>query len=116
MSREQRSTWARATSLAAAGGIIALLSLGAVGRAAEDAPAKLCDAYSGMPTSDIPHAGMVWIAGGRFTMGDDEERPEERAAHEVTLEGFWIDRHEVTNALLLIDARPFRSRKQAIFS
>ena len=41
---------------------------------------------------------MVWIEGGRFTMGDDEERPEERAAHEVTVKGFWIDRHEVTNA------------------
>ena len=41
---------------------------------------------------------MVWIAGGTFTMGDDDERPEERAAHEVTVAGFWIDRHEVTNA------------------
>ena len=41
---------------------------------------------------------MVWIEGGSFTMGDDDERPEERAAHEVTVEGFWIDRHEVTNA------------------
>ena len=41
---------------------------------------------------------MVWIAGGTFTMGADEERPEERAAHEVSVGGFWIDRHEVTNA------------------
>jgi formylglycine-generating enzyme required for sulfatase activity len=41
---------------------------------------------------------MVWIEGGSFTMGDEDERPEERAAHEVTVGGFWIDRHEVTNA------------------
>ena len=61
-------------------------------------PAALCDPYPGLPEGDGPHAGMVWIEGGTFTMGDDEERPEERAAHEVTVGGFWIDRHEVTNA------------------
>ena len=44
------------------------------------------------------HLGMVWIEGDAFTMGSDEHHPEERAPHEVTLEGFWIDRHEVTNA------------------
>ena len=38
----------------------------------------------GVPAGDGPHAGMVWIEGGSFTMGDDDERPEERAAHEVT--------------------------------
>jgi formylglycine-generating enzyme required for sulfatase activity len=41
---------------------------------------------------------MVWVKGGRFTMGSDEHHPEERAPHEVTVDGFWIDRHEVTNA------------------
>ena len=41
---------------------------------------------------------MVWIAGGKFTMGSDDERPEERAAHQVSVGAFWIDRHEVTNA------------------
>lgn len=45
-----------------------------------------------------PTAGMVWIPGGSFTMGEDDERPEERPAHRVTVKGFWIDRHEVTNA------------------
>lgn len=45
-----------------------------------------------------PTAGMVWIPGGGFTMGEDDERPEERPAHRVTVKGFWIDRHEVTNA------------------
>jgi formylglycine-generating enzyme required for sulfatase activity len=42
--------------------------------------------------------GMVWIPGGAFAMGDDRERPEERPVRRVTLHGFWIDRHEVTNA------------------
>jgi formylglycine-generating enzyme required for sulfatase activity len=41
---------------------------------------------------------MVWIPGGAFTMGEDRERPEERPVRRVALRGFWIDRHEVTNA------------------
>ena len=61
-------------------------------------PAALCKDYAGLPEGDGPHAGMVWIEGGSFAMGDDDERPEERAVHEVTVGGFWIDRHEVTNA------------------
>ncbi len=39
--------------------------------------------------------GEVWIEGGGFVMGDDRERPEKRPAHEVTVDGFWIDTHEV---------------------
>lgn len=44
--------------------------------------------------------GMVYVSGGSFLMGnsadtgDDDERP----AHSVCLAGFYIDRHEVTNA------------------
>jgi formylglycine-generating enzyme required for sulfatase activity len=43
---------------------------------------------------------MVWIPGGEFTMGTDSDwaRPEEKPAHRVRVEGFWIDRTEVTNA------------------
>ena len=59
---------------------------------------RLCDGYAGLPASSDRMAGAVWIEGQSFTMGDDDERPEERAAHEVAVPGFWIDRHEVTNA------------------
>ena len=65
---------------------------------AAQAQERRCDAYAGLPEDTGPAAGMVWIAGGHFIMGDDEERPEERSAHPVTVSGFWIDRHEVTNA------------------
>jgi formylglycine-generating enzyme required for sulfatase activity len=41
---------------------------------------------------------MVWIAGGAFVMGSNQHYPEERPAHEVALDGFWIDEHTVTNA------------------
>jgi len=43
------------------------------------------------------HAGMVWIPGGNFLMGSDDHHPEEAPARQVTVDGFWIDRHPVTN-------------------
>src|SRR6185295_17151015 len=43
-------------------------------------------------------AGMVWIAGGQFQMGSDHHYPEEAPAHEVSVNGFWIERCPVTNA------------------
>ena len=51
------------------------------------------------PMGQIP-AGMVWIAGGRFQMGtnDPDSWPEERPAHPVQVDGFWMDETEVTNA------------------
>jgi formylglycine-generating enzyme len=41
---------------------------------------------------------MVEIPGGTFRMGSDRFYPEERPVREVSVEGFWIDRHPVTVA------------------
>jgi len=41
---------------------------------------------------------MVWIPGGTFAMGSDDGPPDESPAHSVTLDGFWMDHTEVTNA------------------
>ena len=51
------------------------------------------------PPSDAP-LGMIWIPGGEFTMGTDDPDSslEERPAHRVKLDGFWMDEHDVTNA------------------
>jgi sulfatase modifying factor 1 len=45
-------------------------------------------------------SSMVWIPGGEFTMGTDEAEsyPQERPAHRVRVDGFWMDATEVTNA------------------
>jgi formylglycine-generating enzyme required for sulfatase activity len=45
-------------------------------------------------------AGMVWIPGGDFTMGTDSELgwPDEKPAHRVRVNGFWMDETDVTNA------------------
>jgi formylglycine-generating enzyme required for sulfatase activity len=42
---------------------------------------------------------MVWIGGGEFVMGTDEQEayPAERPAHQVRVDGFWMDETEVTN-------------------
>jgi len=40
----------------------------------------------------------VWIEGGTFLMGSDEFYPEERPAHPVHVDGFWMDAHPVTAA------------------
>jgi formylglycine-generating enzyme required for sulfatase activity len=41
---------------------------------------------------------MTRITGGSFLMGSDQFYPEERPVHEVTVDGFWIDEHQVTVA------------------
>jgi len=51
-----------------------------------------------MTTPSSAPAAMVWIPGGTFLMGSDDHYPEEAPAHHVTVDGFWIDRHTVTNA------------------
>ena len=40
---------------------------------------------------------MVRIQGGTFRMGSDHHYPEERPAHRVTVDSFWIDPTPVTN-------------------
>jgi formylglycine-generating enzyme len=46
--------------------------------------------------SEAP-AVMTWVPGARFRMGSDAHYPDEAPAGEVTVDGFWIDQHEVTN-------------------
>jgi formylglycine-generating enzyme required for sulfatase activity len=49
------------------------------------------------PPGKPPAEGMVWIPAGIFLMGSDRHYPEEAPAHNVTVNGFWMDRHTVTN-------------------
>jgi formylglycine-generating enzyme required for sulfatase activity len=48
--------------------------------------------------SEMPdRSEMVWIDGGSYWMGSDQHYPEEAPAHQVRVDGFWIDRTPVTN-------------------
>lgn len=82
----------------AAAAVIALPLAGwrwAAGRAPEALP-DACIAAADRPTA--PGSGMVWIPGGALRMGSESDWPEEAPLREVTVGGFWIDVHDVTNA------------------
>jgi sulfatase modifying factor 1 len=61
------------------------------------------------PPTGTERDGMVFLRGGTFVMGTKDKDPpcpdgacrisyaNERPAHRVTVDGFWIDTHEVTN-------------------
>lgn len=53
-------------------------------------------AHAAPPATD----GMIWIPGGEFTMGSDDEMAmrNEQPAHRVKVDGFWMDETSVTNA------------------
>ena len=58
--------------------------------------------------------GMRWIPGGEFLMGTDDpdSTANERPAHRVRLDGFWMDEHDVTNAELKKQVPPGTPRPQ----
>lgn len=45
-----------------------------------------------------PPEEMAWIPSGQFWMGSDDGPYDERPMHQVEISGFWMDKHEVTNA------------------
>ena len=53
---------------------------------------------AGNNASSASFENMVRIPGGTFVMGSDAHYPEEAPTHKVSVDGFWIDRHCVTNA------------------
>lgn len=57
--------------------------------------------------ADTSHKGMIYIKGGVFKMGSEKmsdshhhahAEKDEFPSHQVSLDGFWMDEHEVTNA------------------
>lgn len=77
--------------------ILAIVAFGvtfAVVKLTRQAPIKVS------PSNEAPPTGMAWIPGGEFVMGTDSQQawPDEKPAHPVRVDGFWIDEHEVTNA------------------
>lgn len=74
--------------------VLAALLLGSCSDAGGD-PTSLADAAK---CTGLSEAGMVWIEGGTFTMGEDPLYPEEGPPRSVAIDGFWIGKTEVTNA------------------
>jgi len=63
------------------------------------AAAKTVPDTSAWPAKPWP-PGMVWVPAGEYSMGTDDPNSlqNERPAHRVKLDGFWMDEHDVTNA------------------
>ena len=104
---ERRGRW-----LPVAGGLVACLLMTALGFRLVRGDLKWGNAGTGavpdktvypsvvpLPRpGELPPEGMVWVPGGMFSMGsDDPAMSDARPVHEVTLDGFWMDRTEVTN-------------------
>src|SRR5512133_1974320 len=74
-------------------------------------PAQPTETVTTMPSSQriSPVDGMpqVYIPAGKFRMGgmDAHSAPDERPAHYVTLDAFWMDQLEVTNAMYALCVR-----------
>ena len=66
---------------------------------ADTVPAANEPLMIGKTESPVPAPeGMVWIPGGEFWMGtDDPMMSDARPIHRVVVDGFWMDRTEVTN-------------------
>lgn len=75
---------------------------------AADAEAFAATVENTAPTPRPTPPGMVWIPGGEFSMGckdprsdicgGNEPMDDARPVHRVYVDGFWMDRTEVTNA------------------
>ncbi len=63
------------------------------------------------PPSSVPDNDLVWIEPQTTTLGSDTHYPEEAPAREVTVHGFWIQRHQVTNSQFaaFVDATGYRT-------
>jgi len=60
----------------------------------EEAFRGRCEALKSLPVPE----GMILVLPAEFTMGSDGGEADEKPKRIVALEGFYIDRHEVTNA------------------
>ena len=58
---------------------------------------------AGVVVQTIPVNGvdlnMIWVEGGTFRMGSNDDESNENPVHDVTLDGYWIAETEVTQAL-----------------
>lgn len=71
---------------------VTCIAHGIPSRAAAIAESKVAHSFLG---SD--NAPMVYVKGGTFKMGTDDFE-DASPVHDVTVDGFWMDEHEVTNA------------------
>lgn len=95
----KKTTWLRKSFFLGALGVMAfILTFGVARWRAGNIPPPSGPGSFGIRKIGPP--GMVWIPGGEFTMGSaaPDAWPEEGPPHRVSVDAFWMDEHEVTNA------------------
>lgn len=88
---------APAPALALAGLCLVLAGCGPPHATPGPAVAARSCLVSEVPDPGQPAGGMVWIPGGSVRMGADDMHPEEAPVRNVSVAGFWMAAHEVTN-------------------
>jgi len=78
-------------------GIAIAAGLGACSEAEKEAAAETESAGAAKRTCAPVGDEPIKLAGGTFVMGEEDVYQEEGPARKTTVDGFWIDRHEVTN-------------------
>ncbi len=81
----------------------------------ERTPGPTAPAASGRePFGVVTSSGieMVYLPGGEFDMGSDRGNPDEAPVHRVRVQGFLMDRHEVTHEMFVRVQLPDPSRWQ----
>jgi sulfatase modifying factor 1 len=76
--------------------VVAAMWFGLGASTSQHAKAERLSCPQPVPTGDAAHPGMVWVPGGSFTLGDTVY-PEEQPLRPLMVQGFWMDRTEVTN-------------------
>ena len=54
------------------------------------------------PATGAPTGDLQWVPGQAFRMGSNEHYREEMPQHFATVDGFWLERHPVTNAAFAV--------------
>ncbi len=93
----------RMLGCAAAALVLAVLAVGGCGKKEKEAQpaaaaAKPAAAKPAAPEQSVTETGipMMLIPAGHFAMGDSSGEEDERPAHTVRLDAFYMDKHEVT--------------------
>jgi formylglycine-generating enzyme required for sulfatase activity len=59
---------------------------------------SLLKAVTDSPGSATQSADMIYVQGGDFNMGSNSGEDDEKPVHKVHVDGFYVDKYEVTNA------------------
>jgi sulfatase modifying factor 1 len=87
--RKHGTIWTKRLSILALASVVA-----GCGQSADQNARGLAEqSCTGLTTSE-----MVWIPSGKFTLGENPRYGEEGPPRRVSVQGFWMDAHEVTNA------------------